>query len=161
MLLFVQLLEIRQRVRIVRIEPQDFRKGFDRAIHEAAAAIVEPQTEQHVGVLEPSESRALQQLLMDLHRPPHLALLAVQIAENHVDLERVGREPRRLAQLLDRQIELVADEEVEPLHVVGRLASPTTIDPSSVFELVALPGFADGESGKEREQDEKSNVGPH
>ena len=152
MLILVEPLELQQRVLVLRIEPQHFGERLDGAIDEAAAPVVEAEAEQHVGVLEAAEPRALQQLLMDLDGAPDLTLLAVQVAENHVDLERVRREPRRLAELLDREIELVADEEVEPLHVVRRLARLAAIDPAAFLQLVALPRLAGGEPEQERDQ---------
>ena len=72
-----------------------------------------------------------------------LALLAVEVAEDQLDLERVGVDAGGLAQLLDRQIDLVGDQEVQAEHVVRRLAQPAAIDPPAVAQLVALPGLAD------------------
>ena len=51
-LLFVQLLEIGQRVLVVAIEPQHFGERLERAIDEAAVLVVETEAEQHVGVFE-------------------------------------------------------------------------------------------------------------
>ena len=53
MLLFVQLLEVDERVLVLRIEPQHLVERFERAIDEPAALVVEAEAEQHVGVLEP------------------------------------------------------------------------------------------------------------
>ena len=103
-------------------------------------------------MLEAPEARALQQLLVDLHGAADLPLLAVQVAEDHVDLERVRIERGGLAHLVDRQIELVADQEVEALHVVRRLALPAPVDPAAFLQLVALPGLAGGEADQQRDE---------
>ena len=89
---------------------------------------------------------------MDLDRARHLAALAVDVAENQVNLERVGVDARRLAQLLDREVDLVGDEEVEAEHVVMRIARAAPIDPLAVAQLVALPGLADGQAGEQHQE---------
>ena len=94
----------------------------------------------------------LQQRLMHLDGARHLAALAVDVAENQVNLERVGVDARGLAQLLDGDVDLVGDEEVEPEHVVMRVARAAAIDPLAVAQLVALPRLADGQAGQQREQ---------
>ena len=114
MLLFVQLLQIEQRVLVLRIEPQHLVERFERAIDEAAALEVEAEAQQDVGVLGAGQLRPLQQRLMDLDGARDLAALAIDVAENQMDLERVGVDPRRLAQLLDRDVDLVGDQEVSP-----------------------------------------------
>ena len=81
-----------------------------------------------------------------------LSLLAVQVAEDHVHLERVGVEARRPAQLLDREIDLVGDEEVQAEDVVRRLARAAAVDPLAVPQLVALPGLADRQAGEQRDE---------
>ena len=60
-LLLVQLLQVDQRVLVLRIEPQHFVERLERAIDEAAALVVEAEAEQHVGVLELAQLRPLQQ----------------------------------------------------------------------------------------------------
>ena len=67
----------------------------DRAIDEAAAPVVEPEAEQHVGVLDAVEPRPLQQRLMLLNRAADLSLLAIQVAEDEPQLERLGIERAR------------------------------------------------------------------
>ena len=134
-LVLVQLLEVRQRVAVPRIEPQHFGERLDRAIDEAAAAVVEPQAEQHVGVLQLAQVRALQQRLVLLDRAADLALLAIQVAENQVDLERIAGALRRLRQLVDRLIDLVGDQEVQAEHVVRRLARAPPVDPAPSWSL--------------------------
>ena len=114
-------------------------------------AEVEAQAEQHVGVLERRQVGALQQRLVHVDRAADLPLLPVQVAENHLDLERVGVGAGRLGQLVDRLIDLVVDQEVEPEHVVRRLAQPPAIDPAAVAQLVALPGLADDQPDQQRE----------
>src|SRR5439155_22962518 len=63
-----------------------------------------------------------------------------------------------LAQFFDRQIDLVGDDEIEAEDVMGRLARTPPIDPLAVAELVALPGLADREAGKERDQRGKQRI---
>ena len=94
-LILVELLELRQRVLVGRVEPQHFLERLDGAIDEAAAPVVEAEAEQHVGVLEAAQARPLQQVLVDLDGAADLSLLAIQVAEDHVDLERVGGEAPR------------------------------------------------------------------
>ena len=88
----------------------------------------------------------LQQALVLLDRAADLSLLAIQVAEDQVDLERIAGDLRRLLQLVDRRIDLVGDEEVQPEHVVRRLARAAPIGPHAVLQLVALPRLADGEA---------------
>ena len=146
MLLLVQLLQVEQRVLVLRVEPQHFVERLERAIDEAAALEVESEAQQDVGVLGARELRPLQQRLMNLDGARDLAALAVDVAEDQVDLERIAIDARRLAQLLDRDVDLVGDEEVQPEDVVVRVARAAPIDPLAVAQLVALPGLADGEA---------------
>ncbi len=60
-LLLVQLLQVHQRVLVLRIEPQHLVEGLERAVHEAAALVVETEAEEDVRVLELAQPRALQQ----------------------------------------------------------------------------------------------------
>ena len=152
MLLFVQLLQVEQRVLILRIEPQHLVERFERAIDEAAALEVEAEAQQHVGVLDARQLGPLQQRLVNLNGARDLAALAIDVAENQVNLERVGVDARGLAQLLDGDVDLVGDEEVQPEHVVMRLARAAPIDPLAVAQLVALPRLADGQAGQQGEQ---------
>jgi hypothetical protein len=69
-----------------------------------------------------------------------------------VHLEGVAVEARGAAQLLDREIDLVGDQEVEAEDVVRRLAGAPPIDPFAVAQLVSLPRLADGEAGEQRDQ---------
>ena len=113
-------------------------------------------------MLELAQPRPLQQRLMHRDRLADLSLLAVQVAENHVDFERVGVEAGGAAQLLDRQIDLVGDQEIEAEDVVRRLARAPAIDPLAVAQLVALPGLADGQAGEQRdERGEERRVRAH
>ena len=105
-LLFVQLLEVGEGVPVRRVEPQDLLEGLVRAIDEAAAPEVETEAEEHVRVLETREPRALQQRLVHRDGAADLPLLAVQVAEDDMDLERVAVGARSLAELLDRQVNL-------------------------------------------------------
>ena len=71
-----------------------------RAIDEAAAAIVETEAEKHVGVFELSKVGALQEVLVLLDRAADLSLLAIQVSEDQMDLERIAGDLRRLLQLV-------------------------------------------------------------
>ena len=90
MLLLVQLLEVRERVAVAGIEPQHFAERLERAIDEAAALVVEAEAEQHVGVLELAQIGPLQQRLVLLDRAADLPLLAIEVAEDQVDLQRIA-----------------------------------------------------------------------
>ena len=57
------------------------------------------------------------------------------------------REPLR-----DRRVDLSADQEIEPEHVVRGLAGAPAIDPTAVLKLVAFPRLADGETDEQRDQ---------
>ena len=77
---------------------------------------------------------------------PNLSLLPVQVAENHVDFESVCIETGGLGELIDRQINLVCDQEVEAEQIVRRLAGTSPVEQLSVAQLVALPRLADGQA---------------
>ena len=94
---------------------------------------------------------------MLLDGAPDLALLPVEIAENHVDLERISGAVRGLHELFDRRIDLIRDEKIEAEHVVRRVARAPTIDPAAIPQLVALPGLADGETRQQRQQRTEEN----
>ena len=98
MLLFVQLLQVDQGVRVLRLEPQHLAERLERPIDEPAALVVEAQAQQDVGVLQARELRALEQLLVDRDGPADLPLLPVQVAEDQLDLEGVGLQARRLGE---------------------------------------------------------------
>ena len=156
-LVLVQLLQLQQRVLVARIEPQHLAEGLVRAVDEPAAREVEPEAEQGIGVFELADARPLQDLLVDLDGASDLALLAIQVAEDHVDLDGILVDAGRLAQLLDRVIELVGDQEVQALDVVGRLTRLAAIDPAAFVQLVALPRLAGGQA--EQERDERGEQG--
>ena len=163
MLLLVQLLEVCNRVLVLRIEPQHLREGLDRPIHEAAAAIVETEAEKHVGVFELSKVGALQEALVLLNRAAHLPLLAIQVSQDQMDFERIAGDLRGFLQLVDRRIDLVGDEKVQPEHVVGRFPRATPIGPDAFTKLVSLPRFPDREAQEKRhqasEQDDRGHRG--
>jgi hypothetical protein len=117
-LLLVEFLEVEQRVLVLRIHADDFVEGLERPIDEAAALEVEPEAQQDVGVLDGRQLRPLQQRLVNLDGAGDLAALAVDVAEDEMDLERVAVDARRLAQFLDRQVDLIRDQEIQPEHVV-------------------------------------------
>ena len=145
-LLLVQLLQVEQRVLVRRIHADHFVERFERAIDEAAALEVEAEAQQDVGVLDLGQLGALQLRLVHLDGARDLAALAMHVAEDQVNLERVAVDARRLAQLLDRQVDLVGDEEIQAQHVVMRIAGAAPIDPLAVAQLVALPRLADGQA---------------
>ena len=128
MLIFVQLLDVQQRVLVVGIEPDDLVERFERAIDEPAALEVEAEAQQDVRLFEARQPRALQQALMNIDGARDLPLLAIQAAEQQVNLERVAETLRGLAQLLDREIDLVGDEKVQADDVVQRLGHAAAID---------------------------------
>jgi hypothetical protein len=103
-------------------------------------------------VLEASEARPLEEVLVDLDGAGHLALFPEEVAQDHVDLERVRRQRGGLAHLVDGQIELVGDQEVQALHVVRRLAVAPPVDPPALAQLVAFPRLTDGEADQEGDQ---------
>ena len=113
MLVFVKLLDIEQRVLVVGIEPDDLVERLERAVDESAALEIEPETEQDVRLFEARQARPLQQTLMDVDGACDLALFPVKAAEKQVNLERVAEAFGRLAELLDREVNLIRDEEVQ------------------------------------------------
>jgi hypothetical protein len=113
-------------------------------------------------LLHPGQVRPLQQSLMNRNGLADLALLPIQVAEDHVHFEGVGIEARGLREFLDREIDLIADQKIQAKDVVRRLPRAAAVDPLAVLELVALPRFADGQAGKEREQrGNERRVGGH
>src|SRR5262245_6483726 len=89
---------------------------------------------------------------MDRDGLADLAFLPIEVAQDHVDFERIPVEARGATQFFDRQIDLVGDEKVEPEDVVRRFAYAPAIDPTPVTELVALPCLADRQAHQEREE---------
>src|ERR671923_2375510 len=104
---------------------------MQRAIHESRAPEVEPQAEQHVCVLERREPGPLQQALMHVDGAADLTFLAIQVAENHGDLERRAVAAGGLRELLDGEIDLIGDHEIEADQVMRRLPCLSSIDPSA------------------------------
>jgi hypothetical protein len=150
--IFVQFLQVEQGVLVLGVEPQHLVERLERAIHEAAALVVEAEAQQHVSVFELAQGRPLQQVLVQGDRLADLSFFSIQIAEDHVDLERIAIEARRLAQLFYREVDLVRHQEVEAKDVMGRLARAAPIDPAAVAQLVALPRLANRQAGEHRHQ---------
>ena len=123
-----------------------------RAIDEAAASEIQAQAQKDVGVLERLEVLALQKPLMDVDGAPDLTLLAIEIAEDQVDLECIFIQPRRARQLVDGLIDLIGDHQVESDDEVRRFTRLPAVDPLTVAQLVALPGFADRQARQQRHQ---------
>ena len=161
LLIFVELLQVHERVAILRIQPHDFLKGLERPVDEAAMLVVETQAEQDVGVFDRPEVGPLQQPLMNRDRSPDLSFLAIQVAENHLDLERVGLGAGGACQFIDGLIDLVVNEAVETQHVVRRLTKTAAIDPATVAQLVPLPGLAHDQAQQQRKQHGKQGVVTH
>ncbi len=118
-LLLMQLFEVEKRVLVAGIESDDLGKGLERPIDEASALEVEAQTQQHVGMFELRQTRSTEQGLVDLNRFADLPLLAVEVAQNQMDLERVTVKTGRSGELLDGEIEVIRDQEVEAENIVG------------------------------------------
>ncbi len=152
MLFLLHLLEVDERVAVARVESKHLVERVERAIDEAAALVVEPEAEQDVRLFHPAEIRPLQQPLVHRNRFADLAFLAIEIAEDHVHFERVGVEACGFRKFLDREIDLIADQEIQAEDVVRRLPRAAAVDPLAVFELVSLPGLADGQTGQQRNQ---------
>jgi hypothetical protein len=87
-------------------------------------AEVEREAQLHIRLFEFGEMRTLQERLMKRDRTTDLSLGAVQVAQNHLDFERVGARACRLRQLVDRLVHVVVDEEIQTQHVVRRFAQP-------------------------------------
>ena len=151
MLILVQLLQVHERVAVPGVEVHDFLERLQRAVDEPAVPVIEPQAEQDVGVLERREVPR-QQRLVQGDGTAHLALLAVQVAENHLNLERVRAGARGLRELVDGLVHLVVHEEVQAEHVMRRLAQAAPIDPPAVPQLVPLPCLADGQPYEQGDQ---------
>ena len=148
----MQLLQIHERVLVLGVQAQHLGERLGRTVDEAASFVVEPQTQEHIRVFELAELRPLKKRLMNRDRFADLTLLAIEVAENHVHFERVGVERGRLGQLVDRQINLIRDQEVEAEQVVRRFARPAPIEELPVAQLVALPGLAHCEPHEQRDK---------
>ena len=152
LLLLVDLLQVQQGVLVAGIEPHHLGERLEGAVDEAAALVVEPEAQLDVRLLHRAELRALQQPLVQPDRLAHLSALAVEIAQDQIDLERRRVESHRPCQLLDGQVDLVGNQEVQPEDVVRRLADLAAVDPAAVLQLVALPGLADGETDQQGDE---------
>src|SRR5207249_3691519 len=96
-------------------------ESLQGAVDEPTTLVIEPQAQQHIGMLDLAEPRTLQQQLMGRNRLADLSFLAVQVAKDHVDLERIGVHAGGARQFLDREVDLVRDEKIETKNVVRRL----------------------------------------
>ena len=79
MLIFVELLQVDERVPVLRIEPDDLLKRLERPVDEAAVLVVQAQAQQDMGMFDRSEVRTLQQPLVDGDRPPDLSFLRYRL----------------------------------------------------------------------------------
>ena len=66
--------------------------------------------------------------------------------------QRIAIEAGRATQFLNREVDLVGHQKIQPEDVVWGLARPTPVDPVTVAQLVPLPGLADREAGEKRYQ---------
>src|SRR4051812_42789380 len=124
-------------------------------------AVIEAEAEQDVRVLQLSQVRTLQQALVLLDCAPDLSLLAIEISEDEVDLERIAGGLSGRAQLLDGLIDLIGNQEIETEHVMRRFTGPASIDPPAVLQLVPLPRLADDQARKKCQEDDECGVGTH
>src|SRR2546425_41377 len=88
----------------------------------------------------------LEQRLVNRDRLADLTFFAIEIPEDHVHLERVGIESSSLGQFVDREVDLVGDEEVETEQIMGGFPRAAPVEQFSIAQLVPLPGLANGES---------------
>jgi hypothetical protein len=79
-----------------------------------------------------------------------------------VHFERVRVDARGAGQRVDRQIDLIGDEKIEPEDVVRRLAGAPAIDPRPAAEFLPLPRFADRQPDEQRDEcGEERRVSAH
>ncbi len=91
-----------------------------------------------------------------------LPFLAIQVAQDEVNLQRVAGGLRRFRQLVDRLIDLVGNQEIQAEHVVGRLARAASIRPHPILQLVALPRLPDGKADEQGDEpDQERGGGTH
>ena len=89
---------------------------------------------------------------MDLYRLADLALFPIEVTQNQVNLQGIGIESGRLGQLLDREIQLVGYQEVQAVDVVWGFPGFTSIDPSTVTQLVPLPRLPGREANQQSDE---------
>src|SRR5687767_8389938 len=89
---------------------------------------------------------------MDIDSAPDLPFLSIQIPQNHLYLQRISVDARRLCQLVDGLIYLVVDQKIEAEHVVRRFTQAAAVDPAAATKLVALPCLADRQSEQQGHQ---------
>ena len=95
---------------------------------------------------------------MDVDGPRDLTLFTVKAAEEQVNLERVAEAFGRLAQLLDREINLIRNKKIQADDVVQRLRHAAPIDQPARAQLVAFPRFPDRQSDEKRDQGGEKRV---
>ena len=108
-----------------------------------------------------SEIGALQETLMFLDGASHLPLLAIQVAEDEVNLEWIAGSVRRLGELRDRRIDLVRYQKIQAEHVMRRLARAPPIHPHAVLQLVSLPRLANRKAQQQRDEAGQENERAH
>ena len=90
LLVLVQLLQVDERVAVLRIELHDLLERLERAVDEPAVAEVEARGRAARRRARAGSGRAAAAATGARDRAADLSLLAVQVAEDHLDLERVG-----------------------------------------------------------------------
>ena len=89
-LILVELLQVDEGIAVQWIELQYSLERLECPVHESSVPKIKAQAEQHVRVLQFGEVGSLQERLVDSYRAAHLPFFAVQVAQNHLDLERLG-----------------------------------------------------------------------
>ena len=139
----VDLLEREEGLHVVGGQPQDLAERVARPVDEATLLVVERQRHPHGDEFELVQPGLLQQLLVHGDRATDLPLLAIEVAEDEVHLERVLVLADDVRQLLDGRVEVRGHQEIEALQVVGRFAQPPAIDEATLAQLVAFPRLAE------------------
>ena len=155
-LLFVELLQVDQRVAILRIEPYHFLKGFQRTIDEPAMPEIERQAELYIRLFELGQVGPLEQRLM--HTGAYLEARVRRRLPATLTVFVVEKEPVALADPPDGLVPLARDGRALPYDVV-RAPVDAPIVPAADGPLLEALGrvqvtdvglFADVVSARER-----------
>ena len=110
-----QLLKVHQRIAVVSVEAEHLLERLEGTIDEAAVPEVEAETQLHVRArFEFREIWALEKRLMDVDGVADLSLPSVQVARGSSGFRARRCDTGRLREFLDRLVDLVVREEVEP-----------------------------------------------
>ena len=118
MLSLVDFDEIRQRVGVFGVELDHLLEGIRGTVAKASALEVHPQAEQRVGTLVSGEPGAMENALVNLDSALELPLLSKQVAEDEIDLDRLGILARGDGELGDGTVYLTGGEKVQAENVV-------------------------------------------